>query len=385
LMDRDAIKKTFKNRFGREPRMFRSPGRINIIGEHTDYNEGFVLPAAIDKEIVAAIAPNDTDGLCRLLAYDLSEAFEFELSDMEPDEMGWPNYLMGVVDQFMKNGYDVEGFDCVIGGNVPLGAGLSSSAALESVIAFALNELYDLGIEKIDLIKMAQLAEHTFAGVKCGIMDQFASVMGSKDHVFRLDCKTLEHEYYPLEMGDYQILLINSNVKHALASTEYNTRRQECEEGVGILQRYFPEIHSLRDVSLKMLKRHQQDFPEVVYRRCRFVVEENQRVLDSCDALQSGDLVKLGQLVYGSHKGLSADYEVSCRELDFLVEQTRNKEYILGARMMGGGFGGCTINIIRGDKIPEFLEGLAPLYEAEFGKQMTPIKVSIEEGSSEIT
>jgi len=378
------IESKFIELFGQTPRIFRSPGRINLIGEHTDYNEGFVLPAAIDKEIMAALAINGSDSICHLYAMDLDLSFEFDLNQFEPCTEGWPNYIMGVADQILKNDSKLKGFDCVIGGDVPLGAGLSSSAALECVIGYGLNELFTLGFSKLKIVKIAQKAEHNFAGVMCGIMDQFASMMGKKDAVFRLDCRSLDYDYFPLELGDYQILLINSNVKHSLASTEYNTRRMECEEGIRILKTQFPEINNLRDVNLEMLKRMGEQIPPVTYKRCRFVIEENKRVLDSCEALQGGDIEKFGQLVYGSHMGLSNDYEVSCPELDFLVEQTRDKYYILGARMMGGGFGGCTLNIIRKDKIKTLIDTITPLYKAAFGKEITPIEVAIENRTSAI-
>jgi galactokinase len=383
-MDYNEIRLTFDQVFGAEAQLFRSPGRINIIGEHTDYNEGFVLPAAIDKEIVVAMAPNGRDKLCRIYASDLDEHFEFEMDAMSPVDLGWPNYVMGVVDQIQKRGKQLASFDAVIGGDVPLGAGLSSSAALEAVIAFALNHMNQLNLDKIELIKISQLAEHTFAGVMCGIMDQYASVMGKKDKVFRLDCRSLEHEYYPIDLGAYQILLINSNVKHSLASTEYNTRRQECETGVGILSKYHPEVKSLRDVTISMLDAYRDELPEVIFRRCKFVVEENDRVLKSCAALNAGQLELLGQLIYQSHEGLSKDYEVSCPELDFLVELSLDKDYVLGSRMMGGGFGGCTLNVIRKDKVQDFIKLAEVLYREKFAKSPTPILVSIEEGSSKI-
>jgi len=381
-MDSDIIKKSFIEKYNKEPEIFRSPGRINLIGEHTDYNEGFVLPAAIDKEMIAAIAPNGTEGTCRAFAYDLNEDYQFSLNEMKAVDLGWPNYIMGVADQILKNGGTLSGFDIVIGGDVPLGSGLSSSAALECAVAFALDNINDLGFSKVDMVKMSQMAEHTYAGVKCGIMDQFASMMGKKDHVFRLDCKTLEFEYYPLELKEYQILLINTNVKHSLVATEYNARRQECEKGVAILKKSYPEINSLRDVSLDAIQKHKNEFEELTFKRCTYVIKENDRVLKSCDALQKGDLKLFGQMVYASHDGLSNDYEVSCPELDYLVDQTMDKSYVLGSRMMGGGFGGCTLNIIEKKKVKEFIELVGPLYKEKFGKEMTPISVFIEDGTS---
>ena len=381
-MNSTNIKAKFTELFSHKPTLYRSPGRINLIGEHTDYNEGFVMPAAIDKEMLAAIAPNREKRICRLFAFDLNESFEFDLEEMAPVEQGWPNYVMGVADQINKSGRSLEGFDCVVGGDIPLGAGLSSSAAFECVIAYGLNDLFRLEIPKLDQVKMAQLAEHKYAGVNCGIMDQFASMMGKKDAAFRLDCKTLEYNYFPLDLKEYQILLINTNVKHSLASTEYNTRRLECEHGVEILKKQYPGINSLRDVSREMLNETKKDFDPITHKRCKFVVEENERVLLAGKALEAGDLNTFGQLVYGSHGGLSKEYEVSCPELDYLVDQTRNKDFILGARMMGGGFGGCSLNIIEKRALPEFLAELGPKYFTKFGKEMTPIEVSIEGGTS---
>lgn len=384
-MDFNPVKNKFIELFHSEPGLYRSPGRINIIGEHTDYNNGFVLPAAIDKEMIAAIAPNGQKKLCRLYAIDLEDYFEFDLDTMQPNEKGWPNYLMGVADQIQKKGLNISGFDCVFGGDVPLGAGLSSSAALECVAAFGLNDVFDLSLDNQEMILMAQMAEHTFAGVKCGIMDQFASVMGKKDKVFRLDCQTLEYSYYPIELGDYQILLINTNVKHSLASSEYNTRRRECEEGLALVSKYHPEVKSLRDVGSAMLESRKNEMTETVYRRCKYVLEENERVLKSCQALEEGDIKLLGELIYASHEGLSGEYEVSCPELDFLVEQTRDKSYIAGARMMGGGFGGCTINIIEKEKADIFIDEISHLYKKKFDLELQTIMVSIENGSSMIT
>jgi galactokinase len=384
-MDLNKIVKTFKSLFSLEPALYQSPGRINLIGEHTDYNDGFVLPAGIDRKIVLAIQPNGSESSCRAHAYDLEEDHAFEIGHTSPIRPNhWSNYIMGVVDQMIRNGAKLKGFDCVISGNVPLGAGLSSSAALESVVAYALNDLFESGFERTELVKMAQKAEHEYAGVLCGIMDQFASVMSIKDQVFRLDCRTLDYEYFPLELGDYELLLLNTNVKHALASSEYNTRRLECETGVSILQNKYPGISNLRDVTIDMLENSRDDLPQFIYRRCRYVVEENQRVLDTCEALVEGNLIRVGELLYESHHGLSQDYEVSCPELDFLVERTLQKDYVLGARMMGGGFGGCTLNIVKRDKITKFIESVSTAYYGAFEKALTPIEVSIEQGSSKI-
>ena len=260
--------------------------------------------------------------------------------------------------------------NCVFGGNIPSGSGLSSSAALECGLAFGLNVLFDLNISKLNLAKIAQRAEYHFTGVKCGIMDQFASMMGKKDHAIQLDCRSLEYSHFKLDLGEYTLLLCNSNVKHNLASSEYNTRRLECDTGVAILKKHFPEISSLRDVDLDMLNNYEKDFPEIIFRRCQFVVQENERVINVGKALSRSDLNTVGQLLFEGHTGLRDRYEVSCKELDFLVELAQKGNYILGARMMGGGFGGCTINLIHQSKVDYFRDHAQRQYEYRFGKKI---------------
>lgn len=372
----------YKKQFEKEPALLvRAPGRINLIGEHTDYNEGFVLPAAIDKEIVFAIGLSPTENF-HLSAYDLKEEYTFTSNQLSiTKEKSWANYLIGVIAQFEKKGYKVPPLLVSYGGNVPLGAGLSSSAAVECGIAFGINELIKAGLEKNDLAFIAQKAEHEFAGVQCGIMDQFASIMGKKEHVIRLDCKTLEYNYFPFPMDHYQIVLCDTQVKHSLASSEYNTRRKECEKGVSVLKNYFPEINSLRDVTLDMLKKHETEIDAKVYNRCAYVVQENDRVLKGCNDLASGDLVAFGKRMYASHDGLSRHYEVSCKELDFLVEQTKNNPSVLGARMMGGGFGGCTINLVKVDEIQKFEEEMKESYQRQFNIPLETYQVTIENGT----
>ena len=374
------IEETFQELFGSKPLLVRAPGRINLIGEHTDYNEGFVLPAAIDKEMVLAVAKNGSD-TCRLFSIDYNEAVAFSLQEMQPTNKGWPNYIMGVVDQLQKADYTIEGFDCVFGGDIPIGAGLSSSAALECGAAYALSELFGLGIDKISLIRYAQKAEHTFAGVQCGIMDQFASVMGNKGQALRLDCRSLEYTYFPLELKEYQIVLCDTGVKHSLASSEYNTRRLECEQGVKKVQERHPLVLSLRDVSLPMLEEVASELDRVVYQRCRYVIEENERLLSGCQLLEQGDIEGFGQKMYGSHKGLSEQYEVSCPELDFLVDYSKDMPYVVGARMMGGGFGGCTINLVAREEKDRFVGQLAEAYKKQFGLELKTYEVSISDGT----
>lgn len=361
----------------------QSPGRINLIGEHTDYNEGLVLPAAIDKNSVFQLSKNGTSNQANIKATNVSEQFSFDLTNFSPLVSGWQNYVMGVVSELQKLGAKFSGFDGEFGGNVPIGSGMSSSAALECSLAFGLNELFDLQFDRWQLIKACQMAEHNYAGIQCGIMDQFASMMGKKNQAMLLDCRTLEFKYFPLELGQYEILLLNSNVSHTLASSEYNTRKAECEEGIAILKKLYPtaEIKTLRDVVYTMLPICREHFPEKIYQRCRHVVLDNSRVLKATTALKNRDFQALGNLIYASHHSLQNDYEVSCPELDFLVQQTMDYPYVLGSRMMGGGFGGCTINIIEKSRTEEFIHKISSSYRSRFGIDTTPYTVSIDDGT----
>ncbi len=379
----EKIRKKFEATFDKKPLLVRSPGRINMIGEHTDYNEGFVMPAAIDKEIICAISPN-YNNKCTLIAYDLDDEYEFDITKYEKSEKGWPNYILGVIEQFQKRDMEIRGFDCVFGGDIPLGAGLSSSAALECAFAYSFNHMFDTSLSKLEIVKLAQAAENEFVGVKCGIMDQFASVHGKQDKVFRLDCRSLDYEYYNMVLSDYRLVLCDTGVKHSLASSEYNTRRQECETGVAILQQYHPEIKSLRDASVELLEKYHDEFDDNVYRRCKYVIEENDRVLECCDMLKKGDLEGFGENMYKTHEGLSKEYEVSCRELDFLYEKARNSGMVIGARMMGGGFGGCTINIVKIERLDEFIGHMTGAYEDELGLELKTYIVKIENGTGKI-
>ena len=347
---------------------YKSPGRINVIGEHTDYNEGFVLPAAIDR-FGHVVASKRDDQHISLFAQEFNERFEVDLKDIKPIDHSWTNYVLGVVDQLVKRGYDISGFNMAITGDVPVGAGLSSSAAIECSVCAALNDLFGLNLTKFEIVKICQMAEHTFPGVKCGIMDQFASVFGKKDHALKLDCRSLDYEEVPLQLEGYKIVLLNTNVKHSLASTAYNTRRQECAEGVSMVHRHLPNVNSLRDVTIAMLDEYVKD--PLIYRRCHFVVEENARVHQAVEQMKNGNIQGLGEKMLRSHDGLSKEYEVSCPELDWLVEAVRHNPLVAGARMMGGGFGGCTINIIREGAVTELVEYLAKNYETEMGKKLT--------------
>lgn len=373
----------FKKRFGTIPRIFSSPGRINLIGEHTDYNDGFVLPAAVDYYIAMAIHPNSIN-FFRFYSYDYSEYFELEISDIKKSETHWANYLLGIIDQFNRNGKYITGVDCVFGGNIPIGAGLSSSAAIECGFAFGLNEIFQTGFKKIDLVKMAQLAEHEFAGVMCGIMDQFTSVLGKENKVILLDCRSLDYKYFSLNIPDYDIVLCDTMVKHSLASSEYNKRRLECEEGVKLIQQYENGVHSLRDVDINMINKYKLQFNPVIFRRCKYIVEENIRVINSCLALENNRPELLGENMFASHSGLKNDYEVSCNELDILVDFAKKQDCVIGARMMGGGFGGCTINLVRKLKTESFIKRITREYLDSTNKKLGVYKTRISGGTSEI-
>ena len=375
------LKNKFKELFNTEPLIIRSPGRVNIIGEHTDYNQGYVLPAAIDRAAYVAVSKRSDDQI-HLYAVDFSEEFITDTASVKPTDKGWPNYILGVVDQLQKNGYMPGGFNLVLDGDVPIGAGLSSSAAVECASVFSLNELFSFGLSKMQMVKMAQLAEHTFAGVMCGIMDQFASMFGKKDHVIKLDCRSLEYEYEPLKLEGYKILLLNTNVEHSLASTAYNKRRQECEQGVAWVKEHHPDVASLRDVTIEMLNTHVKEKDETIYKRCKYIVEEKTRLLEGCEDLERGDIKSLGKKMFRTHEGLSKEYEVSCKELDFLVDKVKSNPDVLGARMMGGGFGGCTINIIKEEAIDALVKKLSLEYKEAMHLELTPYVAIISDGTS---
>ena len=375
------IEAAFQKKFGTTCLIVRSPGRVNLIGEHTDYNNGFVLPAAIDKAAYVAIAKR-TDNKVMMYATAFNQDFEISLKEIKTTTLGWPNYILGVIDQIQKTGVELGGCNLLIDGDIPIGAGLSSSAALECATLFAFNELFGLQFTRIQMAFMAQKAEHDFAGVHCGLMDMFASLFGKKDHVIKLDCRSLEYEYVPLDLKGYKILLLNTNVKHELSSSEYNTRRIQCEQGITWIQQQEPTVNSLRDATIEMLEKYVLPKDILIYNRCKYVVEENRRLISACADLENGNIEALGKKMFATHEGLKSLYEVSCPELDFLVDQVKGHPAVLGARMMGGGFGGCTINIVKEGAIESLVAMLEPLYEKHTQKQLSHYIASIEAGTS---
>ncbi|OGD14425.1 MAG: galactokinase [Candidatus Aminicenantes bacterium RBG_16_66_30] len=374
------IAERFRKQFQGKPLLVVSPGRVNLIGEHTDYNEGFVLPGATDKVVVFAVAPR-ADGLCHFVSRDFNQEFRCELGRFYRSPLRWPDYLQGVLDQFVKAGHRISGVSCVFGGDIPIGAGMSSSAAIEGGLAFAINALFGLGLDSLTLVKMAQKAENEFVGVRCGIMDQFINVFGRAKTVLKIDCRSLGYEHIPFEREDLRIVISDTLVRRELASSEYNVRRGQCEAGVNVLRTHDPAIRSLRDVTLDLLREHRAELEPVVFRRCEYVVRENIRVGDACAALARNDFTVFGGLMNLSHAGLRDDYEVSSAELDALVEAARRVPGVLGARMMGAGFGGCTISLVEAGAVPEFEARVARDYEAQMGKAPKIHVIRIEQGT----
>jgi galactokinase len=388
MISAEAIKILFEEVYpdAAVPVIVRSPGRVNIIGEHTDYNEGFVLPAAINKAAYIAISLRNDDAV-HLYAHDLNKTYTIRIGEIKPSigkGASWPNYILGVVAQFIKKGITVKGFNAVLTSDVPVGAGLSSSAAVECATAFALNELFETKFDRITMALMAQKAEHEYAGVMCGIMDQFASMMGKKDHVIKLDCRSLEFVHVPFKLEGIKILLLNTNVKHSLASSEYNTRRNECHRAVEWIKEYEPQVNSLRDVTEAMLEKYVLPKDELIDKRARFVVQEIERLTTGCNDLQNGDIISLGKKMFATHEGLSKMYGVSCPELDWLVEFVKTNDAVLGARMMGGGFGGCTINLVKEEAIDALVEAVKPAYEKAMKLPLTYYIASVEDGTARI-
>ena len=380
-MNTASIRSKFQELYGAEGILFTSPGRINLIGEHTDYNGAFVFPGAVDKAMVAEIRLNGTDRV-RAYALDLGEHAEFGLNEEDAPQQAWARYIFGVCREIQKRGKKITGFDTVFAGDVPLGAGMSSSAALESTFAFALNDLLSLGIDKFELAKIGQATEHNYIGVKCGIMDQFASVFGKAGHLIRLDCKSLEYEYFPFDPKSkgHRLLLVDSVVKHELASSAYNKRRESCERAVAAIAKRHPEVKFLRDASMAMLNEVRSEITEEDYKRAEYVIGEVDRVLAVCEALGRGDYDTVGKKMYETHHGMSKLYEVSCEELDFLNDLAKELG-VTGSRVMGGGFGGCTINLLKEELHDSFVDEVRRRYQAKYGHAPKFYDVVISDGS----
>ena len=376
------ISEKFKTLFGNEGEFFASAGRINLIGEHTDYNGGYVFPGAIDKGIIAEIALNGSDKVCAF-SLDMDEYVEFGLNEEDKPHQSWACYLFGVCRETIKRGGKVAGFNTVFAGDVPLGAGRSSSAALESTYAFAINELNGNGIDRFELAKIGQSTEHNYCGVKCGIMDQFASCFGREGSLIRLNCKTLEYKYFPFNPKGYKLVLVDSCVKHELASSAYNKRRQSCENAAAAIRKNHPEVEFLSDAKRLWLDEVRSDIPQEDFLRAEYVIGEVQRVLDVCDALERADYETVGELMYQTHFGLSHLYEVSCEELDFLNKLARKME-VTGSRVMGGGFGGCTINLVKEELYQDFVDAAIEKFTQKFGHAPKIYDVVISDGARKL-
>ena len=382
-MTKEEIIALFREKFDEEtPEVYTAPGRINLIGEHTDYNGSFVFPGAVDKGITAAIRLNGTNKV-RAYALDLDEYSEFGFNEEDIPKEGWAKYIFGVCREIIKRGGKIEGFDTVFSGNVPLGAGMSSSAALECTYAYALNDMLNLGIDKFELAKIGQATEHNYVGVKCGIMDQFISLFGKKGHLVRLDCKTMEYEYFPFDPQGYRLVLLDTQVKHELASSAYNKRRESCERVVAAIRKNHPEVEFLRDANMDMLNEVKNDISEEDYKRAKYVIEETQRVLDVSEALKKGDYETVGKKMYETHEGMSKLYEVSCEELDFLNDIAK-KCGVTGSRVMGGGFGGCTINLVKDELHDKFIEDAKAQFKTKYGYEPKVYDVVISDGARKL-
>ena len=381
-MDTRIIEEKFKSLFGNDYMVYTSPGRVNLIGEHTDYNGGFVFPGAIDKGIYAVINPNGTDKV-RAYSLDYSQQAEFGMNEEDAPQESWARYIFGVCREMKKRGFEPKGFDTVFVGDVPLGAGMSSSAALESTFANALNEIFNLNIDRFELARIGQSTEHNYCGVKCGIMDQFASVFGKKGHLMRLNCATMEFEYFPFNPEGYKVVLLDTVVKHELASSAYNKRRESCENACAHIKANHPEVNFLSDATMAMLDEVKAEISEEDYMRAVYVIGEKQRVLDVCAALEKGDFETVGDRMFGTHYGMSKEYEVSCEELDFLNDIAKQCG-VTGSRVMGGGFGGCTINLVKEDLYDNFIATAKKEYLAKYNREPKVYDVVISDGARRI-
>ncbi len=380
---KSRIQEKYKTIFGEDAQLFMSAGRINLIGEHTDYNGGFVFPGAIDKGIMAEVGVNGTEKV-KAFSLDYDEYVEFGLDEEDKPDQAWARYIFGVCRETIKRGGKVEGFNTVFAGDVPLGAGLSSSAALESTFAYALNYIFKNGIDKFELAKIGQSDEHNYCGVNCGIMDQFASIFGKKGNLIRLNCKTLEYKYFPFDPKGYRLVLLDTCVKHELASSAYNKRRASCENACRAIQKNHPEVEFLSDANRAWLEEVRGQIPEEDFLRAEYVLGEYQRVLDVCDALEREDYETVGELMYQTHFGLSRLYEVSCEELDFLNKLARKID-VTGSRVMGGGFGGCTINLVRDELYEPFIKEAKVRFAEKFGHEPKVYDVVISDGAHLVT
>ena len=380
---KSALIQSFRHHFEAEPLVVFAPGRINLIGEHTDYQEGFVFPAAISQGIWVAIAKNNL-AICRAYSLDFDQEFSFELGSMSPKKGYWATYVMGVCTLLQQAGYPLGNFDLVVGGDIPTGAGVSSSAALSVAVGLGLSEVFSFQIPKKNLALYAQKAEHLFAGVNCGIMDPYASAFGVQNHALLLDCRTVTHQEIPISLGEYSLLLVNSKVSHALANSAYNQRRAACEESVVILQNSFSEIRTLRDLKESDLPSIKQLLPEALFPKAGHVITECERVQQAAEALQSGNLLAVGKLLQASHESLRDDFEVSCPELDFLAQQAESTTGVLGARMMGGGFGGCLLTLLKTNEISNFKTTMLEKYQAAFQLRPDFIEVSLGAGARKV-
>ena len=383
-MEIEHVRNRFIKHFdGTTGSIYTSPGRINLIGEHTDYNGGFVFPGAIDKGMIAELKPNGTQTV-RAYSIDLKDYVEFGLNEEDAPRTSWARYLFGVCREMIKRRVKVKGFNTAFSGNVPLGAGMSSSAALESTYAYALNDMFgDNQIDKFELAKVGQATEHNYTGVNCGIMDQFASVFGKKDNLIRLDCRSLEYQYFPFKPEGYRLVLIDSVVKHELASSAYNKRRQSCETVIAAIQKNHPHVEFLRDSNMDMLQEVAHSISQEDFMRAEYVIEEIQRVLDVCDALERNDYETVGQKMYETHYGLSKLYEVSCEELDFL-NNCAKKNQVTGSRIMGGGFGGCTINLVKNELYDTFINDAIESFKSKFTRIPKIYAVTISDGARKL-
>jgi galactokinase len=377
---RDLITTSFLEIFSQEPILAFAPGRINLIGEHTDYQEGFVFPAAVAQGIWVGIQKNNTNS-ANIHSLDFKEDFVFDVTSFSPKKGHWANYVMGMVAQFKQAGYPVKGFNMVFGGTIPVGSGLSSSAALSVSIGTALSGLFEFKIPKKSIALYAQKSEQLFEGLNCGIMDPYASAFGKENHALLLDCRSNSHEEVPIALEKYCLLLVNTKVKHKLADSAYNKRRAACEESVRILSDTFPGIKTLRDLKESQLDAVKSILPEDLFPKAKHVILEDARVHQAGESLKKGDLIRFGELMKASHESLSKDYEVSCAELDFLASESWEKDYVLGSRMMGGGFGGCTINLLEEIHLADFKNFISDRYQEKFGIEPDFIEVKLSDGA----